>query len=137
MKKVILSGVAAGVVVLIASMVLSKIFGALMPSLQAEYQAGIFRPWNDPLMSLYFLYPFVLGIVLAWVWDKTKSVVKGENAVKKGINFGLAYWIVASIPGMLITYSSFVVSLSMILSWTISGLVSAILAGIVFAKINK
>jgi uncharacterized membrane protein YraQ (UPF0718 family) len=38
---------------------------------------------------------------------------------------------------MLITYSSFVVSLLMIISWLVMGLVNGIVAGWIFAKLNK
>jgi hypothetical protein len=43
---------------------------------------------------------------------------------------------VAAIPGMLMSYSSFPVSFVMILSWTLTGLVEAVLAGIILAKLN-
>ncbi|HCC60054.1 MAG: hypothetical protein A2402_01385 [Candidatus Staskawiczbacteria bacterium RIFOXYC1_FULL_37_43] len=135
-KKVIVSGLLAGLVIFIASMLASKIFGVIFPWLDAEYQnESIFRPWTDPLMLLYFAYPFLLGIILAWFWQKTKSIF-GEN-IKGGVNFGVVYWAITSIPGMFITYSSFQVSLLMIISWSVAGLIGAVLAGIVFVKLDS
>lgn len=136
MKKIILSGLLTGLVLFLASQVVSKIFGIIFPSINAEYQnQDLFRSFKDPLMLLFFLYPFLLGIILAWFWNKTKNVF-GEN-IKGGIKFGLTYWAIATIPGMFATYSSMPYSLAIVMSWLISGLVSAVLAGIILQKLNK
>ena len=135
-KKIILPGLSVGLINFIASMLISKIFGVVFLSISAEYQnTNLFRPWSDPLMLLFFIYPFLLGIILAWFWNKTKTIF-GENIVG-GIKFGINYWIITTIPGMFITYSSMPYSLLMVISWTISGLITALLAGIILVKLNN
>lgn len=135
-KKIILSGLLVGLINFIASMAVSKIFGVIFPVINAEYQnTNLFRPWSDPLMLLFFVYPFLMGIIFAWFWNKTKNIF-GEN-MNGGINFGITYWIIASIPGMFITYSSMPYSLLMVISWLVEGLVGALLAGIILVKIDK
>jgi len=137
MKKIIKPGILAGIAMLIVGMTVSYLLHFMFPSLAAEYNnTNIFRSWSDPLMSLYFLYPFTVGLILAWVWQKTKSLFKG-SVKQKGVNFGLAYWLVSSIPGMLITYSSFKTSFLMVLTWLIGGLVNGIVAGLIFVKMDK
>lgn len=137
MKKVLLPGLIAGLVMFIVAMALGQVFNAIFPNLAAEYQnTNLFRPWEDPLMSLYFLHPFVLGIALAWVWDKVKGLLKG-SLWQRGSHFALIYWLAATIPGMLISYSSFPLSKAMVFSWAISSLAQVIAAGFVFAKMNK
>lgn len=136
MKKIILPGLLVGLVNFIASMLVSKIFGVVFPALNAEYQnTNLFRPWTDPLMLLFFVYPFLLGIILAWFWEKTKTIFGSD--LKGGLKFGLAYWVVASVPGMFVTYTSMPYSLTMVISWLAAGLVEGLLAGIIFAKLNK
>ena len=138
MKKILKLGIISAVVVLAIGMILNRILQIVFPSLVSEYQnPSLFRPWSDPIMSVYFIYPFILGILLAWIWLKTKSLLEGKSNLKKGIYFGIAYWIVASIPGMVISYSSFQMSLLMILSWTFSGLIQAISAGLIFSHLDK
>ena len=138
MKKILLSGLVAGFVMLIVSMIISALFGIVFPSLQTEYSnPNLFRSWSDPLMSLYFVYPFVLGLILAWVWDKTKGLFKEKIFWKNAVNFAFGYWLVASVPGMLITYSSFPLSLIIVLSWTVGGLVQAVCAALVYSKMNQ
>jgi hypothetical protein len=135
MKKLILSGLLTGLIIFLASQVTSRIFGVIFPAINAEYQnLNLFRSFSDPLMLLFFVYPFLLGIILAWFWNKTKSIF-GED-VKGGINFGLTYWVVATIPGMFVTYASMPYSLAIVASWLVQGLVTGILAGIILMKLN-
>jgi len=129
-------GIVAGIVILVLGMVISYLF-MIIPSVAADYNdAQVIRSLQDPLMSLFFIYPFVLGIALSWVWSITKVLVEGP-AWKRGTRFGLTYFVIATIPGMLISYSSFSLSILTIISWTVSGLISAIVAGCIFAKMNE
>jgi len=135
-KKFILSGLVIGLINFIASMLVSQIFKIVFPAINAEYtNFNLFRPAQDPLMLLFFVYPFLLGIIFAWFWDKTKNVFGTD--MKGGINFGFTYFIIATIPGMFITYASMPYSLIMIVSWLVGGLVNAVLAGIILVKLNK
>ena len=135
-KKVVTTGLLAGVVVLVASLALKWLWGFLFPGVAAEYtNTALFRPFTDPLMSYIFVHPFVLGLILAWVWDKTKGLFKERDVFWRCCQFASAYWLV-TIPGMLISYSSFQVSFTMIFTWSISILVQAIVAGLVFVKKN-
>ena len=135
-NKVVTTCILAGVVMLVVGMVLNWLWGVLFPSLAAEYQnPALFRPWSDPLMSYIFVHPFVVGIILAWVWDKTKGLFKERDVFWKCCQFAAAYWLV-TIPGMFISYSTFPVSFTMIFSWSLSGLLQVIAAGLVFVKKN-
>jgi hypothetical protein len=138
MKKVLLPGLLAGLVMLIIGMALGQGLNMLIPSLMAEYNnTNIFRPWSDPLGYIYFVHPFLVGIILAWIWNRAKSLFGGGSAWKRGTHLGLVFWIITTIPGMVISYASFKLSLVMILSWTVLGLIQFILAGIICAAMNK
>jgi|SRR3989339_1461074 len=128
MKKVILPGIVAGILMAVVGLGYSMLMGKLAPAIMAEYQnTAIFRPWTDPLMQLFFAYPFVLGLALAYVWDKVKGSIS---------SLILGYFLVAIIPGMLITYSSFHVSLLMTLNWTLGSLINVLVAAMVLKKMN-
>jgi Na+/proline symporter len=86
-------------------------------------------------MLLFFVYPFLLGVILAWFWKKTKNNF-GENT-RGGLEFGFTYWIISSIPGMFATYTSMPYSLAIVSSWLVGGLVQALLAGIILSKMIK
>jgi hypothetical protein len=137
MKKIILPGLAAGIGMLGMGFLMSFLLNTAFPELSIEYQnPNLFRPWSDPLMSLFYLHPFVLGIVLAFVWERIKGLFTG-TMLSRGFLFGFMFWIAATVPGMFISYSSFPISLVMIASWTINGLVQALIAGLILAKMNK
>lgn len=136
MKKIILPGLLIGLVNFFASMAVSQSFRASFSSVNAEYlNPNLFRSMNSPLMLLFFVYPFLLGIILAWFWNKTKSLY--PTGIKGGLKFGLNYWIIAVIPGMFATYTSMPYSYLIVLSWLVEGLVSAFVAGIILSKLNK
>jgi len=137
MKKIVLPGILAAIVMTVVGMGIGFAYNAIFPSLVDEYaNIAIYRAMEDPLMQLFFAYPLILGLILAWIWNKTKGLFKG-NMWKKGLIFGLCYFFVATIPGMFITYSSFQVSLLIVSSWTLNGLTNGILSGWIFAKLNK
>ncbi|MCL5798351.1 MAG: hypothetical protein M1366_06165 [Patescibacteria group bacterium] len=87
-------------------------------------------------MSLYFVYPFILGVVLSFVWSKTKNLFQGKSVAGKAANFGFTFWFLTSIPGMWITYSSFPVSFLMIASWSFSSLVQVLVGGLVISRMG-
>jgi hypothetical protein len=133
MKKIIV-GLLTGVILLAASMGLSSVMNRMFPGLQVEYQnPHLFRPWTDPLMSVFWIVPFLTAFVSLYIWNVFKNLVPGDTVVYKGLCFGLHFWLV-TIPGMVISYSSFQVSGTMILSWTAGNLVQATIAGLIYAR---
>jgi len=136
MKKILWTGLAAGIAMVIVNMALSPIFNAMIPGLKESYMNPVFRPWDDPIMMLFFLYPIALGFGLSFIWDKTKQLFT-KSACQNGLNFGLIYFCVIGIPTFLINFSSFNLPLVMILTWTVMGLVNGFIAGCVLAKLNK
>ncbi|MFA5947639.1 MAG: hypothetical protein WC806_01540 [Candidatus Gracilibacteria bacterium] len=138
MKKIFTSGLVAAVVMIALGMGVGYLFNAIFPSLVYEYNnVNIYRPWSDPLMMLYFLHPILLGFMLAWGWDKIKKIASGKTDLCKGVRFGFITFVILTIPGMLISYASFQISLLMILSWTIGSFVQLLIAGMIYAKMNK
>lgn len=137
MRQIIFIGILAGVTMLIASFAWSAISNLVWPQLAQEYQSSeIFRPWSDPAMSLFFLHPILVGVILSWIWTKTNHLIKSENPSSRGMIFGFVYW-VATISGMVISYSTFQVSLAMVMSWTLNGLLQALVAGITFSYYDR
>jgi|SRR3989344_758466 len=128
-------GLIAGAINLILGLLFNQLSGMFFPALAQEYQnVAIFRPWQDPLMQAYFAYPFILGFVLAYFWDIMGKQIKGDSPTDRALQFAKTYFIIAAIPGMFITYTSFQLSALMVAAWTILGFLQAFAAGLVFAK---
>ena len=132
-KNIGISLVAAGIVGLIVSQIVYALLVTAYPAIVEEYKSGLFRPWNDPLMSYVFVHPFVVGFLMAVEFDCVRSSFKQEAFWKKGLFFGVLVWLVSTVPGMLMTLSSFNVSYQLVGLWTVHGLVNLIVTGIVIS----
>lgn len=129
-------GLLAGFLNLIVGLIFNFGLQTLSPALTAEYQkSGLFRPWSDPLMLIFFAYPFITGIVLAYFWNLIRHQFKGDD-YSKAFQFAKLYFIIATVPGMFITYTTFQVSFMMIMSWTVVGFIEVYVAGLVFSKVK-
>lgn len=137
MNLIIKRGLIAGVVNLIIGFGLNFLIGFIFPQVAKEYQnPAIFRPWTDPLMLIFFAYPFIFGLVGAYFWGLIADKFKGDE-VNKALQFAKLYFVIATIPGMFITYTTFKVSFLMVAVWAITGFVEVFVAGLIFAKIKK
>ncbi|GGA94539.1 hypothetical protein [Puia dinghuensis] len=134
MKKIITSGLIAGVVLLVLSILGLYATIWFFPTLAAQYYDPAFDSQSGRYM-IYYAHPFVIGLALAWFWDRFKVVLKG-SFLTRGIEFGLAYALVAIFPVMWLTYSALSVSLAMVGTWLAFGLLQGIIAGLVFEKTN-
>jgi len=137
MKKIVVPGLVAGLAILIVGLIVGQIFNVAFPSIMAEYQnTSLYRPFDDPLMITYWPQPFILGVILAWIWNMTKMLLPGDKACPRGCRFGLIYWAV-TIPGMIMSYASFPISVLMVFSWSITILAQSLTAGFILALMNK
>jgi hypothetical protein len=133
-KKFLISGILAGIVIEVLSMIISTAMQAI-----GNYNVlalGGMRSVNDPIMALFFLYPFVLGFAMTYVYSKMEKQLKGSY-VDKGKTFGLTTWILAGLPSAFLVWSS----MNYPIGFTISSLVGSLIympcAGIAIAWVNK
>jgi hypothetical protein len=87
-------------------------------------------------MSLMILHPFIVALILAWIWNLVKTVLPTDKLIVKGLFFGLIYWLV-SLPGMLISYGTFPISIILVLNWSVGILLQSLSCGIVFSRFLK
>jgi hypothetical protein len=135
MKRILLSGMVTGILLFALS------YGGLY--LAVIYFPELFVEYNNPLFNsdgrrdiLFYLHAFIISFALSWFWDRFKGLFHGSFFVR-GLEFGFVYSIVALLPVMWITFSALDITVLMVLSWFVYGLAQAIIAGVVFAKINS
>ena len=134
MKKVLTSGLIAGIILFIVS------YGGLY--LTIKFFPQLFVTYNNPLFNsdgsrdvLFYLHAFIISFALSWFWERFKGMFNGPPLLR-GLEFGLVYALVALLPVMWITFSSLDITLTMVVSWFLYGLFQALLAGMIFAKLN-
>ena len=134
MKKILITGLIAGCILFILS------YGGLY--LGVRYFPGLFVDYDNPLFNsdgsrdiLFYLHAFIISFALSWFWARFKTMFKG-TLIMRGLEFGVVYAIIALLPVMWISFSSLDITVIMVISWLLYGLAQAIIAGLVFAKIN-
>ena len=134
MRKVLVSGVVSAVALIIFSALALYATIWFLPNLALEYYDPVFRE-NGRGEILYFLHPIILSFALAWFWERFKPVFTGSFTMR-GIEFGLVYLLVATLPSMWIIYSAMSVTAVLVISWLIYGFIQALVAGLIFEKLN-
>jgi hypothetical protein len=134
MKKIVLPGLIAGVVLLILSILGLYLTIWCFPNLAEQYFDPAFDTQSSRYM-IYYIHPFVISLALSWFWQRFKGVLTG-SFFSRGIEFGLIYTVIAIFPMMWMIYSAMNVSLELISTWLILGLFQGIIAGLVFEKMN-
>ena len=134
MKKIIIAGLVAGVILLILSVLGLYITIWFFPGLAGQYFDPAFNSGEGRVM-LYYVHPFVISLALSWFWSRFKGVLTG-SFLNRGIEFGLIYTLIATIPMMVLIYSAMSVSLAIVTTWFLLALVQGIVAGFVFEKMN-
>ena len=123
-------GLISGLANLVLGFGINQFVTLLLPALANEYRnPAMFRPWSDPLMMVYFAYPFILGVAAAYLWEKVGKPKPAE--------FAKLYFLIATVPGMFITYTSFQISFPMVLLWAVTGYIQVLVAGLVFVRVGK
>lgn len=133
-KTIVVSGIVAGIVILVLSMIVSTATQILF-DYNVLTLVGM-RSVNDPVSMLFFLHPFVVGLAMAILCDFTKKSFIG-TAIRKGIVLGLLGWIVYGIPSAFIVFSSMDYPIGFTVNSVIGSLVYMLGAGITIAKLSK
>ena len=133
-KRIVVSGIVAGAIVLVVSMLISAATQALF-DYDVMTLAGM-RSVNDPLSILFFLHPFVISLALATLYEFTKKSFTGTLA-RKGIILGLLGWLVYGIPSAFIVFSSMNYPIGFTVNSVIGPLAYMLGAGITITNLSK
>lgn len=133
-KNITVAGIAGGIILLIAMFLFGMIAGIIAPFDMATL--GGMRAPNDPVMSLFFFYPFVLSFAAAVLFDFIRDSLKG-TVFNKGIMFGLLLFLLETIPSMFIIFTTMTYPIGFHISSFLTGIIAYPVIGITFTKIWK
>jgi hypothetical protein len=131
-RKIIVAGALGGLILLAVTIVSGAVAGAILP--YNIFDIPGMRPVTDPVAGIFFLYPFVLAITAAVLYDIIDPVLPGK-VVKKGIMYGLLLVLIVTIPNQIVIWSSMHYPPGFYLSNIISGFIGFPLFGILCARI--
>jgi hypothetical protein len=130
-KKVLIAGIAGGILLFIAQFGFSFLANLVAPF--DIFAIGGMRARNDPIMLLFFAYPFVLSFMSAIVFDRVKGAL-GESCCG-GIDFGLILFLLVTVPGMFVIYSSMNYPLGFYLGNILFGIIGFPAVGLLYGRI--
>ena len=130
-KKIVVSGIAAGIVILVIGNLIGFLF-----AVDYTTTPQLWKPMTGNWWYNMIVLDFVEGILYAAVFSILFNSIPGKGW-RKGLNYGLILWVVATVPGMLMTYFTMAVPDSIVASWTFGGLISLVIAGSVISIIQN
>lgn len=133
-KNIVIAGFVGGIVMLLLMALSGYLVNLVLPVGINQY-AGM-RPMNDPVMNLFYLYPFVIAFATALVFDIVRCCLNG-SAVQKGLMFGGILLAVMTVPSLYVMYTSMTWPLDFYVSTAIWEIVSFPLIGVMYAKVWK
>ena len=134
MNRVFIAWLVSGIVMLLLGLGMFYAGIYFFPKIADEYFSPVFRRAGETDWTFY-VHPFILAFALKWFWERYKGILKG-GIILRAFEVALVYSIVALLPILWLTFSAIDVSLKMVITWFIYGLVQAFAAGIVFAGLN-
>ena len=133
LKKVLVSGVAAGIVMMVVSLIANFVI-QLFWTYDILSLPGI-RGMNDPLMMLFLVYPLILGIIMAAVYQAVQPLLK-QDWVKNGQQFGVMIWLLVGFTSGLMVVSSMNYPFGFYVDAFISSFIYLLAGSLVIAKLN-
>ena len=131
-KKWVKVGIAAGVVGVVVSVILQMLTSGITGPL-FQSSAAVWKSWMAPEMYLIYIVPIWVGLIMALVYT---NFDKKSHMYKNGWAFGFKVWLLAGLPGMLMTYSSFAVPDTLVWLWLVTGLIQYLIMGWIIAKMK-
>ena len=130
MKNNYVLAIVVGVIVLAANQVLNALLGIILPALKTEYAASVFKSGSGPLNFLVFLYLIADGVLLTYLWLKTRK------SWKNGIDFGVTVGLLMAIPLFIVNYSTFTFSMLLVGTWSFFYFVNVLVAGLALERLE-
>jgi hypothetical protein len=133
-KNIVIAGLAAGTLLFVLLFGLNVIMNQLISYDIAKFNG--MRPMDDPVMLLFFVYPFVVAFAAAYVFDIIHPALP-QSGVQKGVSFGILLLVIMAIPSNFAMYTAMDWPVTFYIGNLIWAFAGFLLTGIIFARIWK
>ncbi|RPJ53403.1 MAG: hypothetical protein EHJ95_02330 [Methanobacteriota archaeon] len=97
---------------------------------------GGMRSIDDPVMALFFAWPFVFSFAAAIVFDMVQESFHGP-VVQRGVRYGTVLLLLYTLPSFFVVYSSMNYPAGFYLANLLLGIVGFPLLGVLFARLRE
>lgn len=131
-KKMILAILLVAVFNVVAGMVTCGGFFSWVYKLEPT---NVWRPMENFSLPLMILSTLFVDAIFVFVYALINKGIPGQNKYTKGLLYGLLVWAIGLIPGMVSTHIYMTVATTVVIYWTIWGLIMSPLKGMIAAAI--
>jgi hypothetical protein len=96
---------------------------------------NVWKPMEGAPGVKFLVGSLVLSVVFAAVYALIQKGIPGGNKLVKGLVYGLCIWAVGMLPGMLATAAFMTVARTVVIYWTVLGLVQLPLEGLIVSAL--
>jgi hypothetical protein len=131
-KTVLFAGILGGI-----WLVIITYLGSNAGTMSAPYDImtlGGMRSVNDPVLALFFLYPFVLSFTSAVVFGMVRTSLDGTD-IRRGLLFGLVMILLVMIPSLYVIYTSMTYPPGFFIGSVFTDVIGFPVLGILYARI--
>ncbi|PIU21339.1 MAG: hypothetical protein COT15_02880 [Candidatus Diapherotrites archaeon CG08_land_8_20_14_0_20_34_12] len=132
-KEVLISGLLGGLVVLIIQQVAYYLVKMIWPY-DILALAGM-RAVTDPIMMLFFVYPWVLAFCVSIAYQHIKTAF--TSCKNKPMCFGFLLWLIIGLPSAFLVWSSMDYPISFTINSLFGSLIYLIALAYVIVKFSK
>lgn len=130
--KVLIAGITVAIFNAIVGMVTC---GGIFSWVYKLEPTNVWKPMDGGPGAMFMIGSLVLSIILSFVYALIQKGIPSGNKFAKGIIFGLCVWAVGMLPGMLATYAFMTVASTVLIYWTVLGLIKMPLEGMIISLI--
>jgi len=131
-KTVLFAGILGGIWLFIMTFL-----GSNAGTMSAPYDImtlGGMRSADDPVLVLFFLYPFVISFTSAVVFGMVRTSLEGPE-IRRGLLFGLVMILLVMIPSLYVIYTSMTYPPGFFIGSVFTDLIGFPVLGILYARI--
>jgi hypothetical protein len=134
LKQILVSGITGGSVLLVVTFLADAITQVIAP--YDMFAIGGMRAITDPVMILFFLYPFIFAIIVAIVWSCIRDSFSGTDR-KKAVRYGGLLFLLIIIPNTWVIFSSMTYPLGFHISNILTGIIAYPILGYLNVRFNS
>ena len=113
LKKILVSGIAGGFILMFITFFADAIAQMVAP--YNLFELGGMRAVNDPMMMLFFLYPYLFAIIASFVWSWIRGSFSGDGK-EKALRFAGILLLLVLVPNIWVMYSTMTYPIGFFLS---------------------
>jgi len=125
--------IAAGLVIFVVTQVMGYVIDNFILKSMYDSLKGLWRP--DMMSKIWVMY--IMGLLFSLMF--TYVFIKGREGkgIQEGVRYGIIIWLFVIVPMYHSMWVVFPIPYMLILKWTLYGLLTALIGGILAAVIYK